>query len=147
MNTLFMGIALVSALLGQDATPLRPPPNIEGPTLKDTLNFIQDKLPGRVNYIVYSPNKVSNTDLPPLKLTLMVSNVFADAGRCSISFNMLFDNRNTNSFDEHDVQIGLKDVREVSTTKLDEVRPNAKADHPEIAITVDPPLFASQTKL
>jgi hypothetical protein len=141
-----MGIAVATALVAQDAP--QPQPPADAPSLKDTMKFIQAKLPGRVNYVVYSHDNIAGTDGPPLKRTLVVSNVSADANRCSISFNMLFDNGKPNGLIEKDREISLKQVKQVTTGQMDQViqQANAKSDHPEQSVQIDPPIFLVMVK-
>jgi hypothetical protein len=68
-------------------TPLRG----DAASLTDTMKFIQDKLPGKVNYMVYGHDNITGTDGRILR-SLVVTNVSADAGRCYIGFRSTFDN-------------------------------------------------------
>jgi hypothetical protein len=143
MNALWittMILASVGCAVGQDVPP-PPPMRGDAATLKDTMKFIQDKLPGKVNYILYRHDNIAGTDLPALKQSFELSNVSADAGRCSISGHLRFDN-GQNVVDIDSV-ILLKEFREITLAQLELViqREDAKAGRPERSVKVDPPIF------
>jgi hypothetical protein len=122
-----------------------PPPPLRGDvaSLKDTMKFIQDKLPGKVNFIVYSHDNVAGTDLPNIKRGFELSNVSGNPERCHISFHWRIDYGNSANVTLKDDEIFLKQVREVTLIPMDQFvqRNKAKAGHPEISIRVDPPVF------
>jgi hypothetical protein len=124
----------------QDVPPL-PPMRGDAASLKDTMKFIQDKLPARVNYIVYGHDNVAGTDLTSLKRSFELNNVSADASRCSIGFHERFDNGKNNLIDR-DGEISLKQVREIVIMQMDTIvqQSNAKAGHPEYSVKIDPPV-------
>ena len=129
----------------QDA-PAPPPMRGEFAGLEDTMRFIQDKLPGTVNYIVYVHDNVAGTDAVPSKRSVELSNVSADAGHCWISFHQhLAPGNDTVTFRhlsdvERDVGIYLKQVREIVLMQVDQSlqRSNATRGHPELSVKVDP---------
>jgi hypothetical protein len=124
----------------QDIPPL-PPLRGDAATLTDTMKFIREKLPGKVNYMVYGHDNLAGTDALPIRRSFVLSEVTADPNRCSISFHDRFDN-GKNSIVEHDVEISLKQVREVVLTQMETSvqQADAKRGHPEFSIRVEPPI-------
>jgi hypothetical protein len=138
-----LALASIGRVVAQDVPP-PPPMRGDAASLKDTLKFIQDKLPGKVNYIVYPHDNVAGTDPPPAKRSFELSNVSADASRCYIGFHSRFDNgKNTNNIVDKDSEIFLKQVREIVLMQMDQEvqQATAKAGHPELSFKVDPPVF------
>jgi hypothetical protein len=137
-----LALASTGWVTAQDVPPL---PSLRGDAanLKDTMKFIQGKLPGKVNYIVYPHDNIAGADLPPQKRSLELSNVNTDADRCSISFHWRFDNGKNTGIVDKDEEIALKQVREIVLLQMEQVvqRAAAKGGHPEIGIKVDPPIF------
>jgi hypothetical protein len=137
-----LALASTGWAMAQDIPPL---PLLRGDaaSLKDTMKFIQAKLPGKVNYIVYGHDNVAGTDSTPLRRTLALSSVVADAESCRIIFHMLFDNGKGSNIIEKDNEIFLKQVQEIVLMQMDQViqQANAKAGHPEQSAKVDPAIF------
>jgi len=135
MKALFVGIAMASALTAQNAPPQQP--QSDGPSLQDTMKFLQDKIAGKVNYVVYWHNSITGADGTPAKSSIVLDNVSADAEHCSIRYHF----RNS-LVDLYDVMY-LKDVREIVFIPLDQSMQQlrAKAGHPEESAKVDPPIF------
>src|SRR5580658_3404154 len=119
MKVVFVGIALASALMAQDASRRQQRPN-EGPSLKDTMKFIQDTLPGKVNYIVYWHNNITGTDAAPIKNSMELDNVSTDTDHCSIRYHF----RNS-MLDLYDLMY-LKEVREIQLIPLDQSMQQSK---------------------
>ena len=145
----FLSAALVLSSTGlaraQDIPPL-PPLRGDAASLADTMKFIQEKLPSTVNYMVYWHDSITGRDTPPMKATLTLTQVSADAGRCSISFHGRFDT-GTNSA-EKDGEILLKQVQEISLSQKETLdqRAQAKAGHPERTVKIDPPIAVMVVK-
>src|SRR5271170_4671024 len=87
-------LVLAASMQAQEIPPLAPLRG-DAATLKDTMKFLQDKLPGKVNYIVYEHNNVAGTDSPPSKRSLEMTNVKADPDRCYIGYHFRLDNGTT----------------------------------------------------
>jgi len=133
-----LALASIVCVIAQDVPP-PPPMRGDAASLKDTMKFIQDKLPGKVNYIVYGHDNVTGVDGTG-KRSFEVNNVSADAGLCSIRFHSRFDNgKNANNVADRDDEIFLKQVREITLMTMDQVvqRADAKAGHPERSNKVD----------
>jgi hypothetical protein len=134
-----LALASIGWAIAQDVPPL-PPLRGDAASLKDTMKFIQDKLPGKVNYVVYVHDSVTGTDSMQ-KWTVLVTDVSAD--RCSIAFHFQFDNeQHTKNLNEVR-EVSLKDVREVSLAPLDQATQLvlAKRGNPERSVKIDPPVF------
>jgi hypothetical protein len=141
-----IALALMGCAIAQDVPPL-PPLRGDAASLKDTMKFIQNKLPGRVNYAVYGHDNLTGADAPINKRTMDLSNVSAGADSCSISFHFRFDNGRGFIEDRYqDVSLGL--VHEVTVTQMDQFigQENAKASHPEVSVKVDPAVFLVRLK-
>lgn len=113
-----------------------------GQTLDETLKFLQEKIPGKVNYIVYGENGLTGAS-NGLKRTLQLGSVYADMDQCSITFHMHFDNGKGGAPNDKDVEIAFKRVTGVSLGTMAQTvqLANAKAGHPEVSVRVDPPIF------
>jgi hypothetical protein len=138
----FLITTLVLASTGfakaQDIPPL-PPLRGDAANLTDTMKFIQDKLPSKVNYMVYGHDNITGSD-GSIRRSFVLTEVSADAGRCYIGFHSRFDNGKT--ITEKAGELLLKQVQEVSLMQMDTgiQRADAKAGHPERSIKVDPPI-------
>jgi hypothetical protein len=135
-----LALASMVCANAQDVPPL-PPLRGDAASLPDTMRFIQNKLPSKVNYMVYSHNNVAGTDLSPDKRIFEVTDVSADTSRCYISFHSRFDNGKT--IVDKDGEIFLKQVQEITLTQMDQVvqQADAKIGHPEVSVKVDPTIF------
>jgi hypothetical protein len=149
MKVFWVALLLLASTVAkaQDIPPLAP---LRGDvaSLVDTMNFIQEKLPGTVNYMLYGHNSITGADDSPLKATFALTQVSADAGHCSISFHSTFDRQGNKSILEKDGKILLKQVQEISLTQLETVvqQSNATAGHPERSYRVDPPIVLVTVK-
>ncbi len=114
----------------------------KGQDLQETMKFLQEKIPGRVNYIVYGQNDLTGTSNGQ-KRTLQLGNVYADLDRCSITFHQHFDNGKGGAPSDNDVEIAFKRVKEVSLGSMAQTvqLANAKTGHPELSVRVEPPIF------
>jgi hypothetical protein len=136
-----LALASMSLAIAQDVPPPSPMRG-EGASLKDTMKFIQDKLPGKVNDVVYQHNNITGTDGPSIKESYELSNASADASRCSISFHTRFDSNGRNITDKDD-ELFLKQVREAVPMQIETIyqQGRARAGQPEVNIKIDPPIF------
>lgn len=136
-----IALALMGWATAQDVPPL-PPLRGDAASLKDTMKFIQDKLPGKVNYVVYAHDNVTGAD-GLAKRSMEVSEVSVDADRCHIGFHWRFDNGKNTGIVERDDGVFLKSVQEITLSQWDQLieQGNAKAGHPEVSVKVDPAVF------
>jgi len=128
---------LLTSVKAQEIPPLAPLRG-DAANLVDTMTFIQEKLPGTVNYMLYIHNNIVGTDYPPKKGSFALTQVSTDAGRCSISFH--FRSEIENNHMEKDGEILLKQVKEISLMQKETLQnqSNAKAGHPEFNAKIDP---------
>jgi hypothetical protein len=140
-----LALASMGWAIAQDVPP-PPPMRGDAASLQGTMKFIQDKLPGKVNSVLYRHNNISGTDENPIKESFELSNVSADASRCYITFHTRYSNADK-VFDS-DGELFLKQVREVVPTQLETVlqRNAAKGGHPEVSFKVDPAIFVVMLK-
>lgn len=139
MKAVFVGLALASALFGQNPPPQQPQEG--GPSLEETMKFLHDKLPGKLYWVIYGHDNIQNTD-SVVKRSVEVSNVNADASRCMVGFHQHFERGNGMSALDSDVEIHMKQVEEISVKQMDDIvhEANAKAGHPERTPKTDPPI-------
>jgi hypothetical protein len=82
-----LALASMGWAIAQDVPP-PPPMKGDAASLADTMKFLQSKLPGKVNYMVYIHNNVTGNDATK-KASTEKSNVSADAGSCRIAYHSL----------------------------------------------------------
>jgi hypothetical protein len=75
-----------SIAVAQQKVPPPPKPPDEGPSLADTMQFIQSKLPHTFDYLVYSRDGATGGE-ETFRLTDTLSDVAADPQTCSISYH------------------------------------------------------------
>ena len=110
------------------------------------MKFLQDKLPGRVNYAMYGHNTITGTDSRVLKKSYELSNVATDADRCSVAFQYRIDDGQTEWVSSG---LPLKRVQDIVIQQLDQATQQemAKSGHPETTITVSPAIFRVIAKI
>jgi hypothetical protein len=110
--------AELSAIASQGAAPANAPPagaqTNSGPSLADTMKFIQDKLNemGTVNFAGYVHDSSNNSD-GVQKFTATISNVAANPSACSLSYHRLVFNNGSKEHNE-DVVINLREVHSIT---------------------------------
>jgi len=121
--------------------PSRPADN--GPSLADTMKFIEEKLGsiGRVNYVSYVHDNINGSDRT-YKLGVEQSNVRASVKGCRIDYHVRR-SRDGEVYSEKDAGFLLKDVQEVVVTTMEQrlKEVNSKNGRPEDSYQVDPPVF------
>jgi hypothetical protein len=156
-------LALAAPAMAQThpvAPPPQPPDAAKGPSLEETMKFIQDKLngQGRVGYVYM----VSNLKGINYRYYYVISDAQADAATCTLklkeTINLVIDPDAGTNYTEGGNQVTGDDLHrtlvETSTTPLRKVvsltvQPleeaantnNARAAHPEITVQVNPPVF------
>jgi hypothetical protein len=140
--TVALALAATGCAVAQDPPEPPPPPPLRGDaaSLKDTMKFLQDKLAGKVNFMIYRHDSIAATD-KHAKIGIEVTNVSADADSCAIAFHW----RMTS---EHDTRISLKQVMDTVVLPWEQIwqQKDAKAGHPEISYKLDPPISALVVK-
>ncbi len=138
---IFVLWSAISAL-AQDVAP-PPKPTDNGPTLADTMQFIQDKIAsnGAVNYISYYHDNIAGTNWTN-KWTAEVTQVQADAANCQVRFHEK-ETRDGQVTRDGNFWFLLKDVLEISVEPAEQSlkRADSSAGHPEYTSRTDPPVF------
>jgi hypothetical protein len=110
--------AELRAIASQGAAPANVPPvgaqTSSGPSLIDTMKFIEDKLnaTGTVNFAGYVHDASNNSD-GVQKFSATISNVAANPGACSLSYHRLVYNNGRKEHNEN-VLINLREVKNIS---------------------------------
>ena len=140
-----MILALVSVgwAIAQDVPPLEPLRG-DAASLSDTMKFLNDKLPSKVNYAMYGHNTITGTDSPVTKKSYELSYVITSASGCSIRFNKQVDGQS-----EQPATLSLKRVQDVVLQQMDQATQQAvaKAGQPEVTVTVTPAIFQVVAKV
>jgi tetratricopeptide (TPR) repeat protein len=130
------------------ATP--PPPKLagEGPSLENTMQFIQDKLNGvgAVNFVSYVHDSIAGTDWTQ-QSRRAATRVLADASGCRIDYHAKAENNGTVGWD-FDEWFYLKNVEDVVILPLDQEQKELKAavGHPSWSSQVDPAVFVLKVR-
>lgn len=119
--------------------PVPDPPPLRGDaaSLKDTMRFLQEKLPAKVNFMVYIHNNDSGSDLTR-KTTLEVYGVEANPEYCSIVFKTYTATGDSSKSEPGTLVLRL--VSDVSAGPIDQAlqKQSAENGHPEISYKVEP---------
>jgi hypothetical protein len=131
---------LLSAARGQDVPPT-PKPKDVGPSLEDTMKFLEDKLGaiGQVSFLAYVHDEIKGSDWTN-KVIDQISNVHANT--CGVNYHEHTLN-NDNVVRDVDWGINMKTVEYV-TVKMgeqDSKDQSGKEGHPEITLRADRPTF------
>jgi len=133
---------------GQDVPP-PPKPSDDGPSVADTMKFIEEKVGsiGRVNYISYTHDSITGRDATN-KYSVELTNPRANATVCRIDYHWRT-TMNEQVLQEKDAWFSLKAVQEVlvKTMEQDAKECRAKTGHPEWTDRVDPPVFVLAIKI
>jgi len=129
--------------LGQQKVTPPPRPPDDGPSLQDTMKFIQDKLNGMgpVNYVAYFHDSVTGKDWIN-KISKEVSKVDANSTTCTIGFHRKSQSNGT-VFRDNDHQFALKESENIIVMTEDQYakEDDAKLGKPEWSARIDPPTF------
>lgn len=132
-----MALAYVSA---QVAVPPPPKPADDGPSLAETMQFIQEKLNGlgQVNYVVYTHDNVGGTDFIS-QSSAEARDVIPDPATCRIGYHWV----TANGAVAWDISFSLHDVRNVTVMTGEQNQRNIDlaAEHPAWDSKISPPLF------
>jgi hypothetical protein len=130
------------------AAPPPPKPAGEGPTLENTMQFIQDKLNGvgAVNFVSYVHDSIAGTDWTQ-QSRRAAARVLADASGCRIDYHAKAENNGTVGWD-FDEWFYLKNVEDVVILPLDQEQKelNAAVGHPSWSSQVDPAVFVLKVR-
>lgn len=153
----FLSAALVLSSTGmaraQEIPPL-PPLRGDAASLTDTMRFIEDKVKGKVNYMIYYHNNGAETPDAIFRRSREVSAVIADASSCSIDFHSRssdgggYGNPSDDLVKDFSARSNLRQVREIVLEQMDEVmqREVAKTGRP-VSVRVEPPITSVLVKI
>jgi hypothetical protein len=138
--------AELKAIMAQGAAPAEQPPTAApadtGPTLAETMQFIQAKLQefGKTSFAMYTHDNADGKDFVD-QATTELSNVVADPAACRISYHRSVTNNSVPT--GKDGTINLREVQNliVMTGDMTQTKSNAEDGHPTRNTTVQPPIF------
>ncbi len=147
--------AELSAIQAQGAAPsLQPPavgaPTTSGPSLAETMQFIQEKLNGlgKVAFVDFRQETSSGSTWTST-FTNEISNVVADQNQCRISYHWKLTNDGSTYKDKNSV-FSLRDVQEIVVKPLEQYETEfyAKNGHPNAIVTsTSPHMTALEVRL
>jgi hypothetical protein len=149
-STGFLILSLFALTCAAQDVPPPPKPADDGPSLADTMKFIEEKLGaiGRVNYVVYIHNDKLGTDGGTATVTFEATNVRASVVGCRIDYHeqQKWDDKVVSEGDEW---FRLKAVEEVVVkTKEQHLKGLfSKLGEPQWTHRVDPPVFVLSIKV
>ncbi|HME57481.1 MAG TPA: hypothetical protein VKF63_04025 [Terracidiphilus sp.] len=146
--------AELSAIVAQGGTPASPPaagaPTNSGPSLAETMKFIQEKLNGlgKVAFIDFRQNASSGSTWTST-FTNEISNVVADQNQCRISYHWKLTNDGETYKDKNSV-FSLRDAQEIVVKPLEQYETEfyAKNGYPNSIVTsTSPHMTALEVRL
>ncbi|MGA7410097.1 MAG: hypothetical protein WBW33_06400 [Bryobacteraceae bacterium] len=156
MKQQFTGVPLIVALVlgarlvhAQDVPPPPPPKKDDGPSIEDTMKFIEEKLTsvGKLNFIVYIHDNKAGSDWTNSR-TIEIDKVYASPAFCRLDYHISAV-RDGESLTNGDSSFHLKTVQEIDVLPFEQwaKEGDAKAGHPEWTSRVDPPIFLVNVQL
>jgi hypothetical protein len=148
LANIFFAVLAVSVALAQQkkTVPPTPKPADKGPSLEETMKFIQDKLNavGPVNFAQYLHDNATGTDSTHVQLKIERTNVVADSGACRVSYHHKVGadgSLNPGS----DSWFPLNAVVDVAVIPLEQLVERVSG-HPTYDTKVDPPVFVLRVR-
>ena len=136
-------LAAQGMLCAPQDVPLPPKPPDSGPSLADTVKFVEDKLDeqGKMNYVVYIHDDAQGTD-GTVSRSSEISKVRASAADCRIDYHWIQE-INGEVGSETDRWFPLKDVRDIEVMPIEQrfKEIDSAANHPELSTRTNPPVF------
>jgi hypothetical protein len=136
----------VAAALGQLIQQCKASPRptaTSGPSLQETLTFIEDKLnaQGPVNWIATTQNTVAGTSGQPVQNSYQISGVTGDPGACFLKYHSKHVSGGKPS--EADSAINLRRVEKIQVMGLQEAGATeyARGGHPELVESISPAAY------
>jgi hypothetical protein len=145
--------AELSAVLAQGASPAAQPPAAapadNGPSLAETMQFIQNKLNGigKVSFVdvLYAAVDGSTENIT---YTDEISNVVADPSQCQISYHRKATQKNGEIYRNKDNVISLRDVQEIVVKPLEQFENEFAAKNGiNVSITTNPSLTILEARV
>ena len=135
--------SIAFTLFAQQAVPPQPKPAADGPTLADTMQFLQAKLneQGKMNWTTHYHDSADNTNWT-YQFTFEAGKVVADASACTIAYHYIIV-RDGVQLSDSDASFNLHDVQDVTLTTGDQRqnKNDTAAGHTTWNAKVDPPVF------
>lgn len=128
-----------------------PPPKLaeeNGPSLEETMKFIQDKLSGQAKaWIEYVTNNITSQVIQSFQFSEALTKIDANPGACRVSYHFKT-TRDGQLFREGDLAFNFKDVQNVVVYSMEQNNMviSAAEGHPENVFKFDPPIFALEAK-
>jgi hypothetical protein len=133
--------------LAQQNVPPPPKPPDNGPSLADTMKFIQEKLNGLgpINFVVFAHDDVAGNDWT-YQRKVEISNLVADSHSCIVQYHFTVTDNGTVRANL-DAGIPLKAVENIIVTPEGQrLRETDTAEgHPSYSSRVEPPVFVLKT--
>jgi hypothetical protein len=137
-----------SAKLYPSAASPPPKPGDEGPSLVDTMKFIEDKLNGvgPINYAVYVHDNIAGKDYAD-QSKIEVTNAVSHPNMCLVTFRFKAE-RHGMVDEDHDTYFSLKEVEDIAVMPMEQFLKEyyAAQGHPSWSTRVDPPVFALKAR-
>jgi hypothetical protein len=131
-----------SFVLAQQKAPPPPKPPDDGPSLRDTMKFIQENLNsiGPIKLVDYIHNNITGENLT-VQTMLEISKVNANPDSCIVSYH----HKSVFNASPHDFDflLRLKAVKRIVVVSMEQdlKKSNSALGHPELNSRVDPPAF------
>jgi len=121
-----------------------PPVANSGPSLEETLSFVEDRLnqQGAVNWLSTMQNTVAGASGSPVQLSLQFSRVTGDVGTCRLNFHSKF--LASGQPTESDAILTLRRIEKLAVMSLQDGNNglHARQGHPELVETISPPTIS-----
>ena len=150
LMTICLVVLAVSAALAQGKKTVPPPPKPadEGPSLEDTMKFIQDMVSdiGPVNVVEHIHDDSADNDWTQLS-KYEFTKVVANPGACLINYHWKTQTSGTVTADS-DFGIFLKDVEDIAVMPMEQYLKEVvtAAGHPSWSFRVDSPVFVLKVR-
>ncbi|MGA3161548.1 MAG: hypothetical protein ABSC77_10045 [Terracidiphilus sp.] len=143
--------AELKAILAQGTAPAQPdaPPANTGPSLAETMQFIQEKLNGigKVSYVDVFYAAVDGTTAENT-YTDEISNVVADPSQCHISYHRKAI-QNGKTYRDKENEFSMRDVQEIVVKPLEQFETESAVNNgiTNVSITTRPPMTILEARL
>jgi hypothetical protein len=125
-------------------------PAASGPTLAETMKFIQEKMneQGKINYALYTHDNSDGQDWPVYQISIETTNFVADPATCRITWHKVTTNGGNVGMNK-DLSLDLNNVQtfEVRTSIQEAKMEDTAGGHPGLDKRQDPPYFSLTARL
>jgi hypothetical protein len=123
---------------------VNPPVANSGPSLEETLSFIEDRLnqQGAVTWLSTVQNTVAGTSNSPVQISLQLSRVTGDVGSCRVKFHSK--SVIGSAVSDFDYMLPLRRIERLAVMSLQDGNNgfHARQGHPEMVETISPPTIS-----